>query len=173
MLNELIAQLKSGVDLDGDHTRAAVEQLAAEAVPAKTKANFLTALSEKGESTRELAAFATELRHRATPVPVDDATRDRGMLDVCGTGGDGLNTFNISTTSAIVAAATLSFLGLGVQPPTPDWGFDLADGRRFVRHAPWLTLAPIIAISITVLAINFLGDGLRDALDPRYRSKSK
>ena len=76
-------------------------------------------------------------------------------------------------SSAIVAAATLSFLGLGVQPPTPDWGFDLADGRRFVRHAPWLTLAPIIAISITVLAINFLGDGLRDALDPRYRSKSK
>ena len=105
MLNELIAQLKSGVDLDGDHTRAAVEQLAAEAVPAKTKANFLTALSEKGESTRELAAFATELRHRATPVPVDDATRDRGMLDVCGTGGDGLNTFNISTTVAILCAA--------------------------------------------------------------------
>ena len=76
-------------------------------------------------------------------------------------------------SSAIVAAATLSFLGLGVQPPTPDWGFDLSDGRRFVRHAPWLTLVPIVAISITVLAINFLGDGLRDALDPRYRSKSK
>ena len=76
-------------------------------------------------------------------------------------------------SSAIVAAATLSFLGLGVQPPTPDWGFDLSDGRRFIRHAPWLTLVPIIAISITVLAINFLGDGLRDALDPRYRSKSK
>ena len=76
-------------------------------------------------------------------------------------------------SSAIVAAATLSFLGLGVQPPTPDWGFDLSDGRRFVRHAPWLTLVPIVAISVTVLAINFLGDGLRDALDPRYRSESK
>ena len=76
-------------------------------------------------------------------------------------------------SSAIVAAATLSFLGLGVQPPTPDWGFDLSDGRRFVRHAPWLTLVPIAAISVTVLAINFLGDGLRDALDPRYRSESK
>ncbi len=71
---------------------------------------------------------------------------------------------------AIVAAATLSFLGLGVQPPTPDWGYDLSNGRRYVRHAPWLILVPIVAISITVLAINFLGDGLRDALDPRYRS---
>ena len=80
-------------------------------------------------------------------------------------------TFNFS--SAIVAAATLSFLGLGVQPPTPDWGFDLSEGRRYVRFAPWLTIAPTIAISITVLGINFLGDGLRDALDPRYRSESK
>jgi peptide/nickel transport system permease protein len=80
-------------------------------------------------------------------------------------------TFNFS--SAIVAAATLSFLGLGVQPPTPDWGFDLSEGRRYVRLAPWLTLAPTIAISITVLGINFFGDGLRDALDPRYRSESK
>ena len=105
MLNELIAQLKSGVDLDSDHTYAAVEQLTAEAVPAETKADFLTALAEKGESTGELAAFASELRSRATPVPVDDATRDRGMLDVCGTGGDGLNTFNISTTVAILCAA--------------------------------------------------------------------
>ena len=78
MLNELIAQLKSGVDLGNDHTRIAVEQLTAEAVPAETKANFLTALAEKGESAEELAAFASELRGRATPVPVDDATRDRG-----------------------------------------------------------------------------------------------
>ncbi len=77
-------------------------------------------------------------------------------------------TYNFS--SAIVAAATLSFLGLGVQPPTPDWGWDLSDGRRFIRQAPWLTLIPTIAISICVLGINFLGDGLRDALDPRYRT---
>lgn len=78
-------------------------------------------------------------------------------------------THNLS--SAIVAAATLSFLGLGAQPQTPDWGYDLSDGRRFVRYAPWLTLAPTAAISICVLGINFLGDGVRDALDPRYRTK--
>jgi len=105
MLNELIAQLKSGVDLNNDNTRVAVEQLTSEAVSTDTKADFLTALAKKGESTEELAGFSAELRSRATPVPVDDATRDRGMLDVCGTGGDGLNTFNISTTVAILCAA--------------------------------------------------------------------
>ncbi len=104
MLKELIAQLKSGVDLSNDNTRVAVEQLTSEAVSTDTKADFLTALAKKGESIEELAGFSAELRNRATPVPVDDATRDRGMLDVCGTGGDGLNTFNISTstTSTII-----------------------------------------------------------------------
>ena len=105
MLNELIAQLKSRVDLGNDQTHIAVEQLTAEAVPTEIKADFLTALAKKGETAEELAAFAAELRNRATPVPVDDATRDRGMLDVCGTGGDGLNTFNISTTVAILCSA--------------------------------------------------------------------
>ena len=105
MLNELIAQLKSGVDLSDDNTRVAVEQLTSEAVSTETKADFLTALAEKSESAEELAGFASELRSRATPVPVDNATRDRGMLDVCGTGGDGLNTFNISTTVSILCAA--------------------------------------------------------------------
>jgi peptide/nickel transport system permease protein len=74
-------------------------------------------------------------------------------------------TFNFS--SAIIAAATLSFLGLGVQPPTPDWGSDLSDGRRFISSQPWLVVWPTLAMSVTVLAINFIGDGLRDALDPR------
>jgi len=105
MLNELIAQLKSSVDLSNDNTRVAVEQLTSEAVSTETKADFLTALAKKGESAEELAGFASELRSRAIPVPMDDATRDRGMLDVCGTGGDGLNTFNISTTVAILCAA--------------------------------------------------------------------
>jgi ABC-type dipeptide/oligopeptide/nickel transport system permease subunit len=76
-----------------------------------------------------------------------------------------------SLSAAIVAAATLSFLGLGVQPPTPDWGWDLSEGRRYIRQAPWLILAPTGAIGLAVLGVNFLGDGLRDAMDPRYRTK--
>jgi len=68
---------------------------------------------------------------------------------------------------AILSMAGLSFLGLGVQPPTADWGEMLARGRRFLPDATWLLAFPGIAISLTVLAFNLLGDGLRDALDPR------
>lgn len=68
---------------------------------------------------------------------------------------------------AILAMSGLSFLGLGVQPPTADWGEMLSRGRRFLPEASWLLLFPGTAISITVLAFNLLGDGLRDALDPR------
>jgi peptide/nickel transport system permease protein len=68
---------------------------------------------------------------------------------------------------AILAMAGLSFLGLGVQPPTSDWGEMLARGRRFLPDATWLLIFPGIAISLTVLGFNLLGDGLRDALDPR------
>lgn len=68
---------------------------------------------------------------------------------------------------AILSMAGLSFLGLGVQPPTADWGEMLARGRRFLPDAVWLLAFPGIAISLTVLAFNLLGDGLRDALDPR------
>jgi len=71
----------------------------------------------------------------------------------------------------ILAAAALSFLGLGAQPPAPEWGSMLNDGRAFMRTAPHLTIFPGLAIMITVLAFNFLGDGLRDALDPRLREK--
>lgn len=70
---------------------------------------------------------------------------------------------------AVVAEASLSFLGLGVQPPTPSWGSMLNDGRAFLLIAPHLTLYPGIAIVLTVLGLNFLGDGLRDALDVRSR----
>jgi peptide/nickel transport system permease protein len=68
---------------------------------------------------------------------------------------------------AILNAATLSFLGLGAQPPTSEWGAMIQEGRGLLRQAPWITLAPGGMIALTVLAINVLGDGLRDALDPR------
>ena len=73
----------------------------------------------------------------------------------------------------ILAAAGLSFLGLGAQPPTPEWGSMLNNGRAFMRTAPHLTTFPGLAIMITVLAFNFLGDGLRDALDPRQQRELK
>ena len=69
----------------------------------------------------------------------------------------------------IMAAAGLSFLGLGAQPPTPEWGVMLSEGRQFIRNAPHLSILPGTAIFLVVLALNFLGDGLRDALDPRLR----
>ena len=68
---------------------------------------------------------------------------------------------------AILAIAGLSFLGLGVQPPTSDWGEMLARGRRYLPDATWLMIFPGLAVSLTVLGFNLLGDGLRDALDPR------
>jgi len=68
---------------------------------------------------------------------------------------------------AILSMAGLSFLGLGVQPPTADWGEMLARGRRYLPDAGWLLVFPGAAISLTVLGFNLLGDGLRDALDPR------
>ena len=69
--------------------------------------------------------------------------------------------------AAVVAEASLSFLGLGTQPPTPSWGRDLSEARRFLGDAPWMFLAPTAAIMLCVLSINFVGDGLRDSLDPR------
>ncbi len=73
---------------------------------------------------------------------------------------------------AVLAEAVLSFLGVGPAPPTPTWGNMIADGRNFIREAPWITLMPGIAISITVLGLNLLGDGLRDVLDPRMKVAS-
>jgi peptide/nickel transport system permease protein len=71
---------------------------------------------------------------------------------------------------AVLAEAGLSFLGLGTQPPTPSWGAMLSAGREYLEMAPWLALAPGAAIFVTTLAFNLLGDGLRDALDPRLRT---
>jgi peptide/nickel transport system permease protein len=76
----------------------------------------------------------------------------------------------LSVGSAILAAAGLSFLGLGAQPPRPEWGSMLADGRQFLSSHWWVATMPGIAIAITVLSINMFGDGLRDILDPRIRS---
>jgi peptide/nickel transport system permease protein len=76
----------------------------------------------------------------------------------------------LGTANAILVAASLSFLGLGQPPPTPEWGTMLSTGRALLRVAPWITIFPGVAISLTVLAINMLGDGLREALDPRLRT---
>lgn len=76
---------------------------------------------------------------------------------------------SLNVAGAILTSAALSFLGLGAQPPTPEWGALLNAGRDWVREAWWLTTFPGLAIMITVLAINMLGDGLRDVLDPQLR----
>jgi ABC-type dipeptide/oligopeptide/nickel transport system permease subunit len=67
---------------------------------------------------------------------------------------------------AILSTAALGFLGLGVQPPTPEWGMMLNEGKDFLRRASFLITYPGIAIMLVVLSLNFIGDGLRDALDP-------
>lgn len=73
----------------------------------------------------------------------------------------------LGIANAIIAGAALSFLGLGAEPPTPEWGLMLSDGRNYLRHAWWITTFPGLAIMVTVLSMNLVGDGLRDALDPR------
>lgn len=75
----------------------------------------------------------------------------------------------LGVSDAILEAAALGFLGLGAQPPTAEWGTMLADAREFIRSNPWLVTLPGLAILATVVAINLLGDGLRDALDPKMR----
>jgi dipeptide transport system permease protein len=75
----------------------------------------------------------------------------------------------LSFSNAILDAAALGFLGLGAQPPTPEWGTMLADAREFVLRAWWVVTFPGLAILITVLAFNLMGDGLRDALDPKMK----
>jgi dipeptide transport system permease protein len=75
----------------------------------------------------------------------------------------------LNFSNAILDAAALGFLGMGAQPPTPEWGTMLADAREFILRAWWVVTFPGLAILITVLAINLMGDGLRDALDPRLK----
>jgi len=75
----------------------------------------------------------------------------------------------LSFSNAILDAAALGFLGMGAQPPTPEWGTMLAEAREFILRAWWVVTFPGIAILVTVLAINLVGDGLRDALDPKLK----
>ncbi len=75
----------------------------------------------------------------------------------------------LTIATAIIAEASMSFLGLGLQPPAPSWGSMLNSAQRFLSNAPWMALWPGVAIFATVLSFNLLGDGLRDALDPRSR----
>ncbi len=76
---------------------------------------------------------------------------------------------SLNAALAVITVSALSFIGLGVQPPTAEWGVMLADGRGLMRTAPWVTTFPGIAIFVVVLGFNLLGDGLRDAYDPRSR----
>jgi peptide/nickel transport system permease protein len=78
----------------------------------------------------------------------------------------------ISIAFALLAETSLSFLGVGIRPPEPSWGADVGRGYRFMRLAPWLVFMPGMAILLTTLAFNFVGDGLREALDPRGRSRA-
>ncbi len=77
----------------------------------------------------------------------------------------------LGIAGAIMAEAALSFVGLGAQPPTPSWGAMVADGRDLLRVAPWVSFAPGLAIGLAVLGFNLVGDGLREAFDPRRRAQ--
>jgi peptide/nickel transport system permease protein len=76
----------------------------------------------------------------------------------------------LGMASAILTAAGLSFIGLGVAPPTPEWGAMLSGGRGFIRNFPYITFFPGLAIAMTIFGLNVLGDGLRDALDPKLKN---
>ena len=73
----------------------------------------------------------------------------------------------------ILYCASLSFLGLGAQPPSPDWGVMISEGKEYMQYAPWISISPGLAIAISALAFNMLGDGLRDMLDPRMNESIK
>jgi anthranilate phosphoribosyltransferase len=105
VLDLLTQQMTGGTLLSEEQVVDAVGWLVDEHVPVGNKADFLSALACKGETVAEIAAFARELRARSIEPPIDTETRSREILDVCGTGGDRLNTFNISSTVAIIAAS--------------------------------------------------------------------
>lgn len=106
MLQTWIELLNAGRSLPENDVRQAVELLSDEAVPTLLKADFLAALGKKGETPEEIGAFARALRDKAIVPPLDAQTRSREILDVVGTGGDRLGTFNISTATALICAAT-------------------------------------------------------------------
>jgi anthranilate phosphoribosyltransferase len=105
MLEKLTMHLSQKHALSDEQVAVAVAGLIDETIGAGNKAAFLTALAKKGETTEEIAAFASALRARSILPPLDQETRQREIIDVCGTGGDRLNTFNISTTVALVVSA--------------------------------------------------------------------
>ncbi len=106
MLEKFTQQLAGSGPLTDAQVRQAVDQLADERISAAVKADFLTALAQKGETPGEIAAFARALRDKSVPPPIDPAWRDaHEILDVVGTGGDRLGTFNISTSAALICAA--------------------------------------------------------------------
>ncbi len=84
-----------------------------------------------------------------------------------------LTTAVLDIGTTILSVSSLSFLGFGIQPPTPEWGFMLAEGRNYMMTYPWLMIFPGLAIFITVVAFNLLGDSVRDALDPAGERKHK
>ncbi|MGI9628794.1 MAG: ABC transporter permease, partial [Longimicrobiales bacterium] len=77
----------------------------------------------------------------------------------------------LAVGNALIVESSLSYLGLGVQPPTPTWGNMLRDAQSTMATQPWLTIFPGLAILLMVLAVNFIGDGIQDALDPKVRSE--
>jgi ABC-type dipeptide/oligopeptide/nickel transport system permease subunit len=77
--------------------------------------------------------------------------------------------FTLGIPGAILSESSLSFLGVGAQPPTPSWGLTVLNGKEFLFSAPWIAISPGVFILVTVLAFNFMGDGLRDALDPHLK----
>lgn len=105
MLRDLTEQCQRSNPLSEQQVRDAVVELVSESISPETKADFLSALAKKGETVGEIAAFASELREKSVRPQIDPETRAGEILDVCGTGGDHLNTFNISTSVALVAAS--------------------------------------------------------------------
>jgi peptide/nickel transport system permease protein len=79
---------------------------------------------------------------------------------------------SLRVSSAIIAEASLSFLGLGAQPPTPTWGAMVNVGQRYLENAPWVAFAPGAAILLCILGLSFLGEGVREVMDPRFRSRT-
>ncbi len=105
MLDHLTKQLRASEALTAEQVQFAITQLVSETISSEAKAEFLIALAQKGETVQEIAAFASALRALSVQPPLDSETRASEILDVCGTGGDRLNTFNISTTVAFIVAA--------------------------------------------------------------------
>jgi peptide/nickel transport system permease protein len=108
---------------------------------------FITAAKARGESTWYI--LRREILPNAWPAIMVEAS--------------------LRVTFAILVGAVLSFLGFGVQPPSADWGLMISQARGYLREAPWIALTPGFAMCVTVLAVNLLGDGLREYLDPRER----